>query len=153
MGLTEATESLTMKYIITTIIALLISFAIPLSGLREVRYLDPIVPVNIKKPILLPLLPVTKLQTASYESEWSLVDTSNPYVANIITAETHGNYQDVNSIGCIGVMQSCTGGLAKACPNWRSDDICQLNFFYYYMTQRYGSWANAWAFHIANGWW
>lgn len=59
----------------------------------------------------------------------------------------------INASRCIGLGQSCGGGLAAACPAWQADPVCQLGFFTNYANRRYGSWNGAYSFWIANRWW
>lgn len=90
--------------------------------------------------------------------EWmeaaGIVDT---YHADLIfTKESGWQIGVVNSIGCVGLGQACPAGLKPRllieCPNWQNDPVCQLRVFNDYTIKRYGSYANAWAFHIANDW-
>lgn len=64
-----------------------------------------------------------------------------------------GALNSINSLGCKGEGQDCNGGLEIECPNWPIDKPCQDAFFTHYMQSRYGTWANAYAFKVANGWW
>lgn len=72
-----------------------------------------------------------------------------------------GALASMNAGGCIGLGQSCPAvrgdsdhaPLALACPNWRTDEPCQLVFWQGYMADRYHTWAAAYSFRIANGWW
>jgi uncharacterized protein YabE (DUF348 family) len=76
------------------------------------------------------------------------------YVDYIIEHESHWNSAAVNASGCAGLGQACPGSkLARACPSWQSDPICQLRFFDRYAVGRYGSWARAYQFKRSNGWW
>ncbi|HUC79009.1 MAG TPA: ubiquitin-like domain-containing protein [Candidatus Saccharimonadales bacterium] len=89
------------------------------------------------------------------------INTSDySYVNYIMNRESHWNPDDINSIGCIGIGQSCpsarTGipSLALACPDWQTDAVCQLNFFNgYVVSHGYGDWANAAAHEQNYGWW
>ena len=77
----------------------------------------------------------------------------NSYANAIFMSESHCSLTAVNSSsGDFGIGQSA-GGLASACPDWQTDYTCQDNFFNNYAISRYGSWAAAYDFHIANGWW
>lgn len=76
----------------------------------------------------------------------------------IYNKESSNNPASVNSGGCIGLGQACPAGakpaLLLACPNWQTDYTCQDNFFTnVYMKNRYGTWENAKAFWLRNGWW
>lgn len=55
----------------------------------------------------------------------------------------------VNEIGCRGIGQACPGGKLPC----GADYACQNAFFTKYAMDRYGSWANAKAFWLANNWW
>lgn len=82
------------------------------------------------------------------DSEWGAVDY-------IVTHESGWNHLAVNYLGCIGLGQSCPGGsgLASDCPNWKTDQVCQLRHFSRYAVRRYGSWWNAYNFWTRNNWW
>jgi uncharacterized protein YabE (DUF348 family) len=82
------------------------------------------------------------------------------YVNYIMNHESHWNPDDINSLGCIGLGQSCpsakTGiaSLAIGCPDWQTDAVCQLNFFNSYVVSHgYGDWANAATHEEDYGWW
>lgn len=84
--------------------------------------------------------------------------TSDTYhAALIVNKESGWQIAVTNSIGCIGLIQACPEGLKPRmiaeCPNWASDPVCQLRIAESYMKKRYGTWANAWRFHLANNWW
>ena len=91
----------------------------------------------------------------------SNINTSDYSSVNyIMNKESHWNPDDINSIGCIGLGQSCpsarTGvpSLALNCPDWQTDAVCQLNFFNSYVVSHgYGDWANAAAHEQNYGWW
>jgi hypothetical protein len=77
-------------------------------------------------------------------------NTSESEAKMFIYMKESGNRLDaVNSIGCIGLGQDCNGVLAKECPNWRTDRVCQDTFWEKYMQRRYGTWQAAKAFWIA----
>jgi hypothetical protein len=83
---------------------------------------------------------------------------SDLYYANlIIKKESSWQVGVINSIGCVGLIQACPEGLKpemdRLCPNWQNDAVCQLKVAEKYMQVRYGSWANAWNFHIINNYW
>lgn len=71
----------------------------------------------------------------------------------IYDRESSGRLDAVNSSGCIGLGQSCGGGLANACPNWQTDYNCQDAFWDNYAVSRYGSWEASWQFWLNNHWW
>ena len=52
-----------------------------------------------------------------------------------------------------GLGQTSLSNISGACPQWRTDPICQLRFFNSYAIGRYDSWQGAYAFKQANGWW
>src|SRR2546423_2960247 len=93
-----------------------------------------------------------------YKDSRGLYHSSNGYVEYIIQHESSGRPWVSNYLGCIGLMQSCPykgspAGLAVACPAWRYDVECQLDFFTRYAYSRYGSWAAAYQFSASRGWW
>lgn len=58
-----------------------------------------------------------------------------------------------NASGCAGLGQACPGSkLAAACPNWRTDAVCQTKFFSGYAS-RYGGWQGAAAVWQRQHWW
>ncbi len=108
------------------------------------------------------------LKTESKENipEPPKVAPEAPKIANngssrdfIFFKESGGRLNAINSIGCIGLGQSCAakkGGippLQTACPNWQTDMACQLAFWDNYAIRRYGSWDNAVAFWQVKHWW
>lgn len=72
----------------------------------------------------------------------------------IFNKESTWNPGISNSRGCIGLGQSCPGGsgLARECPNWRTDIECQVRHFTSY-ANRYGGWAGAYSAWQAKHWW
>ena len=81
------------------------------------------------------------------EAEFGAVDS-------IIGRESGWRPGALNSGGCAGLGQACPASkLARACPNWQTDPVCQLQFFGGYAKGRYGSWTNAYNFWQANHWW
>lgn len=76
----------------------------------------------------------------------------NSYANAIYMWETGCKLVDPNSEGCDGIGQACPASkIYAACPDM--DYACQNAWFTNYAISRYGSWANAYAFHLANGWW
>lgn len=55
-----------------------------------------------------------------------------------------------NAGGCYGIGQACPGSKVAHCG---ADYACQNEWFTGYALGRYGSWAAAYNFHKANGWW
>lgn len=74
----------------------------------------------------------------------------NIYKQYIYQHESGCRTDAVNSIGCAGLGQACPG---SKLPCSLSDWACQDNYFSNYAIQRYGSWANAYAFWLNNHWW
>ena len=79
----------------------------------------------------------------------------NQYAAYIYGQESGGrvtgncNPSAVNAGGCRGIGQACPGGKLPC----GADYACQNAWFNNYAIERYGSWAVAYNFHKANGWW
>lgn len=74
----------------------------------------------------------------------------NQYKQFIYQHESGCNTAAVNSIGCKGIGQACPGSKIAHCGN---DFACQDKWFSNYAIQRYGSWAAAYNFWVANNWW
>lgn len=63
--------------------------------------------------------------------------------------ESGNNPAAVNSIGCRGLGQACPGSKLPC----GDDYACQDAYFTAYMTNRYGTWANARAWWEGHRWW
>lgn len=74
--------------------------------------------------------------------------TGNYYEDYIFQHESGYILNRVNSKGCYGLGQDCNNRLASVCPNWKTDEACQLKYWENYMINRYGSWYNAYQFWI-----
>ena len=80
----------------------------------------------------------------------------NQYAAYIYGQESGGrvtgmcNTTAMNAGGCFGIGQACPGSKVARCG---SDYACQNEWFTGYALGRYKSWAAAYNFHRANGWW
>lgn len=85
-------------------------------------------------------------------SETSYNGCGTNYYQNWIYEEESGcDPTKVNSIGCVGIGQDCNGVLYNLCPSLTY--TCENQYFTSYMLERYGTWQNAYNFHVANGWW
>ena len=79
----------------------------------------------------------------------------NEYAAYIYGQESGGkvtgmcNPSAVNAGGCRGIGQACPGGKLPC----GADYACQNQWFTGYALGKYKSWAAAYNFHKANGWW
>lgn len=81
------------------------------------------------------------------ESQFGAVDF-------IIGRESGWRPGALNGSGCAGLGQACPGSkLVRACPDWQTNPVCQLQFFSGYANARYGSWQGAYNFWISNRWW
>lgn len=77
---------------------------------------------------------------------------TNFYQNWIYEEESGCSTTEYNSIGCLGLAQACPGSkLLAVCPT--ETYSCENQYFTNYMIARYGTWQNAYNFHIANGWW
>lgn len=74
----------------------------------------------------------------------------NPYSSYIYSKESGCRTTARNAGGCYGIGQACPGSKVAQCG---ADYACQNAWFSNYAIQRYGSWASAYNFHKANGWW
>ncbi len=76
------------------------------------------------------------------------------YVDYIFSRESRWNAAALNASGCGGLGQACPSGkLARVCPNWQSDAVCQTKFFTGYAVGRYGSWQGAYDAWLTKHWW
>lgn len=79
----------------------------------------------------------------------------NQYAAYIYGQESGGRVTGncdpsaVNEGGCRGIGQACPGGKLPC----GADYACQNAWFTQYAMSTYGSWASAYNFHKAKGWW
>lgn len=77
----------------------------------------------------------------------------------IFEKESGGRLDAVNAGGCIGLGQDCNGWLvtgrngSPACPDWRTNYYCQLQYWDWYANTVYGGWANAYAFRASHNYW
>lgn len=73
---------------------------------------------------------------------------------NIVMAESGWNVHATNgSSGAYGIPQSLPGSkMAAAGPNWQNSAQTQIAWMIGYIRSRYGNPNNAWAFHLAHGW-
>lgn len=77
--------------------------------------------------------------------------TGNPEIDYMINHESGGNSCATNYSGCYGLLQACPGyPLKVACGG---DPACQITWFANNKLGAYGSWAEAYAHEIADGWW
>lgn len=82
--------------------------------------------------------------------------SSNEYYAAdyIISHESGWRVNALSSNGCAGLGQACPASkLARVCPNWESDAVCQMKFFNNYAVSRYGSWTRAFEVWQLQRWW
>jgi len=76
------------------------------------------------------------------------------YVDYIFSRESRWNAAAMNAGGCGGLGQACPAGkLARVCPAWQSDPVCQTQFFTGYAVGRYGSWGGAYNAWLTKHWW
>lgn len=76
----------------------------------------------------------------------------NDYAHYIYMHESGCRLNAVNSIGCIGIGQSCSPNTFKSiCPDL--DYTCENDFFSNYANNRYGGWLQAYNFWTTNHWW
>jgi hypothetical protein len=78
--------------------------------------------------------------------------SDNWYKQWIYNEESGNNPTRTNAEGCLGLGQACPASkLLAVCPN--EDYACEDAWFTNYMTARYGTWENAYAFHLRMNWW
>jgi hypothetical protein len=73
----------------------------------------------------------------------------NQYAAFIYSRESGCNPSAMNAGGCRGIGQACPGSKLPC----GADFACQHAWFESYGLSRYGSWAAAYQFWLANHWW
>lgn len=73
---------------------------------------------------------------------------------NIVMAESGWDDRATNpTSGAYGIPQALPGSkMASAGADWQTDSRTQIAWMLQYIQQRYGNPQNAWAFHLANGW-
>lgn len=77
---------------------------------------------------------------------------TNGYMAYIFEHESSNNPTARNPEGCLGLGQACPASkLLAVCPGLSV--ACQQQFFTDYANARYGGWAGAYRFWLANHWW
>lgn len=83
------------------------------------------------------------------------IPASEFYAADyIISHESGWRVNAMNASGCTGLGQACPGSkLARVCPNWQSDPVCQMQFFNGYAVGRYGNWIRAFDAWQRQRWW
>lgn len=74
----------------------------------------------------------------------------NEYARYIYMKESGCRTTARNPQGCYGIGQSCPASKIAHCG---SDYTCQNAWFSGYAISRYGSWAKAYQFWLANNWW
>lgn len=79
----------------------------------------------------------------------------HPYVNYIVTRESRWNVLATNpSSGAYGLCQALPGTkMASAGADWQTNAVTQLRWCNSYAVGRYGSWAAAYDFWLANKWW
>lgn len=77
------------------------------------------------------------------------------YVDFIVSHESNWNFTATNSMsGAYGLCQALPPSqLASAGSDWELNPVTQMKWCDSYAQARYGSWANAQTFWIANNWW
>jgi hypothetical protein len=128
---------------------------------------DPVQPVKHEIPMakkipeskLKPQQEVAEIKTQTADASLSAIPSivsncgDNEYANFIYMHESGCSLTSVNSIGCVGIGQSCGGGLESACPNWQTDYVCQNSYFSQYANSRYGGWSGAYGFWVSAHWW
>lgn len=144
-------------------IAVLLAFCLPLHT-RTVDEAGKVLALPQKAPVALVQLDVQPIEEVQEVGEPAAVAApiittvsqegcGDNFYANYIYTHESGCVPDrVNSIGCLGIGQSCSPAILLAdCPNL--DYACENQFFTTYMISRYGTWESAYNFWVANQWW
>jgi hypothetical protein len=86
------------------------------------------------------------VDAAGWGSQWSAFNS-------IVMAESGWNVHAANPSGAYGIPQALPGSkMASAGANWQTSAATQIKWMIGYIRSRYGNPNNAWAFHLANGW-
>ena len=94
---------------------------------------------------------ISEKASAAPAATWDGVCGDNAYAHEIYMQESGCRIGAVNSIGCIGIGQSCPASkLANVCPDWATNYACQNEFFTRY-AMSYGSWKQAHDFKYCLG--
>jgi len=127
---------------------------------QPVPYIKPVVMAKkIEQTKLKPQEEVAEIKTQTANASLSAIPSivsncgDNEYANFIYMHESGCSLTSVNSIGCVGIGQSCGGGLESACPNWQTDYACQNSYFSQYANSRYGGWSGAYGFWVSAHWW
>lgn len=92
----------------------------------------------------------TPVDHTTWMADAGIDPSDDAYVETLIEEESSWNPESVNpSSGACGLVQALP--CSKLGPGW-SDPVGALTWGQQYVIDRYGSWANAMAFHNANGW-
>ncbi|MBA3757454.1 G5 domain-containing protein [Candidatus Saccharibacteria bacterium] len=92
-------------------------------------------------------------------TEWmvaaGIASSNHGYVNYIVSRESNWNYLAKNSSsGAYGLCQALPGSkMVSAGADWATNPVTQLRWCNGYATARYGSWAAAYNFWIANRYW
>jgi uncharacterized protein YabE (DUF348 family) len=94
---------------------------------------------------------------AGSHTDWMATAGMDPgnygYIDYIFVHESGWNPAAASPNGYYGLGQTSLSNIGSACPNWRTDPICQIRWFNGYAVSRYGSWAGAYSFKKSHGWW
>lgn len=122
---------------------------------------DAIVNVSAKAGILVKAKELQPLSVASFVSKEPIYvapiitvaypQSDNAYKAFIYSHESGNDPTKWNSSGCLGLGQACPASkLLNVCPTM--EYACEDAYFSSYAS-KYGGWAGAYAFWLANSWW
>ena len=116
--------------------------------LQEVRVTEPTTQTQTKG---------TKANVSGDKLEWmraaGIAESDFGAVDFIIGHESGWRPAAMSGSGCGGLGQACPSSkLARACPDWQVDPVCQLRFFSGY-SGRYGGWQGAYQAWLVKGWW
>lgn len=130
--------------------------AVPDTGLtgKSSIKLDMLLPLPVPTlKAVEPIVAVAVQATPSPPQGGAVAGCGDNEYANYIYMHESGCVTDrVNSIGCLGIGQSCPGSkLTAVCPNL--DYACENSWFDNYAQTRYNGWYNAYLFWQQNHWW
>lgn len=110
----------------------------------QVEVAPPVQPAPVAKPV--------SGSCEDWMTQAGVTDMAS--AAELIRRESNCRVNALNpSSGAYGIPQSLPASkMASAGEDWQTNPVTQIKWMQNYVTARYGSWANAVAFHDRNNW-